>query len=104
MQGNAKARIEGALNHPLAMNFKDARCGETAHQRLPHFGRIGTGLRRKHQRLRHRCNVECHNDLIGHFAGLTVAVAADQCDVFAQQIEQRFDVVKRRLRAANHGR
>src|SRR5450830_1724656 len=41
VQIDAKARIEGALDHAFAVYFKDLRRGKATHQRLTHLGRIG---------------------------------------------------------------
>ena len=64
---------------------------------LTHLGRIGPGLGRQQQRLADRLDGQRDDDLIGDLAGLPVAVAADQGDVFAHQIEQRPDRVERLL-------
>jgi hypothetical protein len=40
--------------------------------------------------------------LVGHLGGLAVAVAADQGDVLAHQVEQRLDGLERLLGAADH--
>src|SRR5690606_25632016 len=39
VQLDAEARVEGALDHALAVHLEDARVGEAAHQRLAHLGR-----------------------------------------------------------------
>ena len=59
-------------------------------------------LRGEHQRLADRRDVQRHDDLVGDLGGLAVAVAADQRDVLAHQLEQRLDAFERRLRAADH--
>ncbi|SOZ36500.1 hypothetical protein CBM2605_A280091 [Cupriavidus neocaledonicus] len=104
VQLDAEARIEGALDHAVAVHFQDARRGETAHQRLAHLGRIGTGLGREQQRFGHGLDVQRDDDLVGHLGGLAVAVAAHQRDVLAHQLEQRLDLVEGLLRAADHDR
>ena len=102
VQLDAEARVEGALDHPLAMHLEDARRGEATHQRLAHLGRVGAGLGREHQRLGHRLDVERHDDLVGDLGGLAVAVAADQRDVLAHQLEQRLYPLERGLGPADH--
>ena len=87
VQRNPESRVECALDHALAVNFENAAGSEAPHQRLPDFSRISTGLRRKDKRLTDGCYVERYDDLVGDFAGLTVAIAADQCDVLAHQLE-----------------
>ena len=64
------------LDHALAMHFEDARCGQPAHQRLPHLGRIGAGLGGEHQRLGDRLDGQRHDDLVGDLRRLADAVAA----------------------------
>ena len=102
VQRDAETRVEGPLDHALAMHFQNAAGRETAHQRLAHLGRVGASLAGKQQRLAHRGNVERDDDLVRHLGGLAVAVAADQCDVLANQFEQRLDAVKNRLWSADH--
>ena len=68
VQLDAEARVEGALDHALAVHFEDARGGEAAHQRLAHLGRVGAGLRREHQRLADRLDVQRDDDLVGDLA------------------------------------
>src|SRR5215203_3030412 len=41
VQLDAEARIEGALDHALAMHFENARGGEPAHQGLPDLDWVG---------------------------------------------------------------
>lgn len=36
VQFDAQARVERALDHPLARNFEHTRGSEPTHQRLPH--------------------------------------------------------------------
>ena len=98
VQPDAKARIEGALDHPLAVHLEDAARREAAHQRLAHLGRVGAGLAREQQRLADRGDVERDDDLVGDLGGLAVAVAADERDVLAHLLEQRPDVLEDRLR------
>ena len=97
VQLDAEARLEVALDHPLAMHFEDARIGEAAHQRLAHPRRVGAGLGREQQRLADRLDGQRDDDLVGDLGGLAVAVAADQRDVLAHQLEQRLDLVEGRL-------
>jgi hypothetical protein len=104
VQLDPEAGVEGTVDHPLAMHFQDARAGEAAHQRLAHLGRIGAGLGGEHQRLGHGLDIERHDDLVRDLGGLPVAVAADQGDVLAHQLEQRLDLVECGLRAADHDR
>ena len=73
VQFDAETGIEGALDHALAMHFEDARGGETAHQRLPHLGRVGAGSRGEQQRLADRLDRQCDDDLVGDLGGLPVA-------------------------------
>ncbi len=40
MQLNAKAGVEGTLDHAFTVNLKDSRRGESSHQRLSHLGRV----------------------------------------------------------------
>ena len=95
VQLDPEAGIEGALDHPLAVHLEDAGAGEPAHQRLPHLRRVGSGLGGEQQRLGHRLDGERHDDLVGDLGGLAVAVAADQRDVLAHQLEQRLDLARR---------
>ncbi len=44
VQLDAEPGVEGALDHPFAVDFEDAGGGKPAHQRLAHLGRIGAGL------------------------------------------------------------
>jgi hypothetical protein len=69
-----------------------------------HLGRVGAGLAGEHQRLAHRGDVQRDDDLVGHLGGLAVAVAADQRDVLAHQLEQRLDALERGFGAADHDR
>ena len=57
MQLDAKARVEGALRHALAVHFENARRCEATHQRPAHVLRVGTRTRREQQRfaMRDRC-------------------------------------------------
>src|SRR5476649_1474267 len=102
VQLDAKARIEGALDHPLAVHFEDARGREAAHQRRAHLRRIGAGLAGEDQGLAHRRDVQRDDDLIGYFAGLSVAVLADEGDVLAHQFEERLHPGKAFAGAADH--
>jgi hypothetical protein len=104
VQFDAEARVEGALDHALAMHFEDLRRCEATHQRLTHARRIGAGLGGKQQRLGHGLDVQRHDDLVGHLGGLAVAVAADQRDVLAHQFEQRPDLLEHRRVATDHDR
>ena len=99
VQFDAEARLESALDHALAMHFENARGGKAAHQRLPHLGRIGAGLRCEHQRFADRLDGQRHDDLVGDLGGLAVAVAADQRDVLAHLVEHRLHGVEARARA-----
>ena len=65
VQLDAEARVEGALDHALAVHLEDARAGEAAHQRLAHLGRIGAGLGGEQQRLGHRLDGQRDDDLVG---------------------------------------
>jgi hypothetical protein len=47
---DAEARIEGPLDHPLAMHLKNLRGCEAAHQRLANSRRIGARLGGEKQR------------------------------------------------------
>ncbi len=102
VQVDAKARLESALDHALAVHFENARRRKAAHQRLTHLGRIGPGLAGEQQRLGHGLDVERDDDLVGHLAGLPVAIAADQSDVLAHEFEQGLDLVEHLLLAAHH--
>ena len=84
------------------MYLEDARIGEAAHQRLANLGRVGTGLGGQQQRLAHRLDGQRDDDLVGHLGDLAVAVAADQGDVLAHQLEQWPDLVEGGLAAADH--
>ena len=84
------------------MHFQNFRRREAAHQGLAHTRRVGAGAGGKQQRLGHRFDVECHDDLVGHLGGLAVTIAADQRDVLAHQLEQRLDAFKHGFRAADH--
>ena len=77
VQIDAKAWIECALDHTFAVHFKDLRRGEAAHQRFTHLGRVGAVFRGEQQRFSHRLDVQCDDDLVRHFGGLAVAVAAE---------------------------
>ena len=103
VQLDAEAGLEVALDHPLAVHLEDARVGEAAHQRLAHAHRIGAGLGRKQQRLADRLDRRGDDDLVGDLARLAVAVAADQRDVLAHQLEERLDLVERVLAAHHDG-
>ncbi len=48
-------------------------------------------LRREQQRLADRLDVQRDDDLVRDLRGLAVAVAADERDVLAHQLEQRLD-------------
>jgi hypothetical protein len=74
VQLDAEARVEGALDHALAVHFEDARGGEAAHQRLPHLGRIGAGLGGEEQRFGDRLDGQRDDDLVGDLGDLAVAV------------------------------
>ena len=50
----------------------------------------------------HGLDVERHDDLVGHLAGLAAAVVADQGDVLAHQRKQGLHCVEGCLRAAHH--
>ena len=71
---------------------------------MPHFGRIGAGARREQEGLANRLDGQCDDDLVGDLGRLAVAVAADQCDVLAHQIEERFDLGEGALGSADHDR
>jgi hypothetical protein len=98
VQLDAKARVEGALDHPLAVHLEDAARGEAAHQRLAHLGRVGAGAAREQQRLADRGDVEGDDDLVGDLGRLPVADAADEGDVLAHLLEQRPDALEHRRR------
>ena len=75
-----------------------------------HAGRYGgpakhhaqyAGLAGKQQRFTHGGDVERHNDLIGHFTGLAVAVATDQGDVLTHTLQQRQQLLHRSRHDAN---
>src|SRR5437867_4584950 len=104
MQLDAKARIEGALHHALAVYFEYARGGEAAHQRRTHLGGVRPHPGGKEQRLAHRLDVERNDDLVRHFAGLAVTVATYQRHVLAHEIEKRLHLFERVFRAAHHDR
>ena len=104
MQLDAKARIERALHDPLAVHFQDPRRREATHQRQSHLRGIGAGLRRKQQRLADCFDVQRDDDLVRHLRRLAITVAADERDVLAHQLEQRFYFREGRLAAADHDR
>ena len=84
------------------MHFQDFGCGESAHQRLAHPRRVGAGFGGEQQRLGHRLDGQSHDDLVGDLGRLAVAVAANQRNVFAHQLEQRLEAFERFLRPADH--
>ena len=86
------------------MHFQDPRRREATHQRQAHLRGIGACLRRKQQRLADCFDVQRDDDLVSHLGRLAVAVAADQRDVLAHQLKQRFQLRKDRLAAADHDR
>src|SRR5215471_2606898 len=88
MQLDPEARVEGSLDHPLAVHFEYPRRRKPAHQRLPHLGRVGAGARCEEQRLADRLDRQGDDDLVGNLCRLAVAVAADQRDVLAHQFEE----------------
>ena len=102
VQANAKARGKGALDHALAVHLQDARGGKAAHQGLAYLGRVSSGLAGKQQGFAHGSNIQGHNDLVGHLAGLTVAIAPDQGDVLAHELKQGSQALERGKRAAHH--
>ncbi|CAM5587583.1 hypothetical protein SSTU70S_03743 [Stutzerimonas stutzeri] len=104
MQADAEARIEGALDHALAVHFENLRAGEPTHQRFAHLGRVGAVLGSEQQRLGHRLDVQRDDDLVGHLGGLAVAVAADAGDVLAHPLEQRQGALEGIRAAADHDR
>jgi len=104
VQSDAKARVEGALDHAFAMHFQNFRRRKTAHQCLPHAGRVRAGFGCKQQRLGHGLNVQRHDDLVGYFGRLPVAIAADQRDVFAHQLENCLDALEHSFGPADHDR
>ena len=102
VQADAEARVEGALDHALAVHFEDLRTGETAHQCLAYLGWIGAVLGGKQQGLGHRLNVQGDDDLVGHLGGLAVAVATDAGDVLAHGLQQRQGALEGVRAAADH--
>jgi len=101
-----KAGIESALDHALAVHFEyGAKPQKAAHQRLAHLGRgrrlpwMQTPALRSPPRCLSATMIWLHN-----LAGLAVAVAADQRDVLAHQLEHRLDLFECRLRSAYHDR
>ena len=102
VQVDTEARIEGALDHALAVHFQDlGRCKAT-HQRFTHFGRVGAVFGGEQQRFGHRLDVQRNDDLVGHLGGLAIAIAAYQGDVFAHALEQRQRAFERLRFAADH--
>ena len=102
MQGDAKTRRKCAFDHSLTMHFKYPRCCKTTQQRLPHGGRVGTGLGGKDQSLAYGGDVQGYDNLVGNLAGLAVAVATYASDVFTHQLKQRADAIKHRRITAHH--
>ena len=89
VQADPESRLEGPLDHPLPVQLEDPAVGKSAHQGRPDLRRIGAGLRGEQQGLTHRLDGQRHDDLVGHLAGLAVAVAPDQDDVLAHELEDR---------------
>ena len=104
MKRNSEAGLEIALDHALAVDLKNTRRGESAHQRLANASRIGAGLGSEHQRLAYRLDRQGDDDLVGDLGRLSVAIAADKGDVLAHEREDRLDPLERALGAANHDR
>jgi hypothetical protein len=104
VQLDAKARLECALDHALAMHFENAAGRETTHQRLAHTRRVGTGLGGEQQRFGHGFDVQRDDDLVGHLRGLAVAIAADERDVLAHRLEQRLHALEGGFITADHDR
>jgi hypothetical protein len=75
------------IRSPCTSRIFDRR--EPAHQRLADLGRIGAAPGSEQQRLSDRLDVQRDDDLVGDLRRLTVAVAADERDVLAHQLEQR---------------
>ena len=89
MQFDAKARIERALDHALAVQFENARRRKPAHQGLAHLRWIGAAPGREQQRFADRLDGQRHDDLVCDLAGLTRAVVADKRDVLAHELFQQ---------------
>lgn len=70
MQLDAKAWIECALDHAFSVHLEDTRSCKATHPGLAHPGRIGPHLGREQQRFADRFDVQRHDDLLGHLAGL----------------------------------
>ena len=98
--GFEEARLEVALEHPFAVHVQDARIGEPAHQRLAHARGVRTGPGCEQQRLAHRLDGQRHDDLVGNLRCLPIAVAADQRDVLAHQLEGRPELHQKHLHLA----
>ena len=95
VQLDPEARVECALDHALAVHFEDARCRKAAEQRLPNPGVISARLLGKDECLGDGFNRQRHDDLVGGLARLARPVLADERDVLAQQIEERFCPLER---------
>ena len=89
------SKLRLTIRSPWTSRMRDD--GEAAHQRLPYLGRIRPGLGGEQQRLADRLDGQRDDDLVGDLGGLAVAVAADQRDVLAHQLEQRLDLLERRF-------
>ncbi|OIQ82618.1 hypothetical protein GALL_355820 [mine drainage metagenome] len=102
MQIDAEARIEGALDHALAVHFEHARRREAAHQRGAHPFRVGSGAAGEQQRFGHRFDVQRDDDLVGDLGRLPGAAGADQRDVATHALEQRAHAREGLVAAAAH--
>src|SRR5918994_993697 len=102
VQLDAEARIEGALDHALAVQLEDARAGEAAHERLAHLGRVRPRLGGEEQRFADGLDGQRHNDLVGDLRGLAITVAADESDVLAHELEQGLHLFEGALGPADH--
>jgi hypothetical protein len=102
MQPDAEPRLEGPLDHPLAVQLHDAAAGKPSHQGLANFRRVGPRLGCERERLRRSDYVHRHRYLVGDFAGLPRPVIADEHDVLAHQLEIRLHAVEDFLLPADH--
>src|SRR5262249_55047065 len=78
MQRDPEAGLEVALDHALAVDLEDARRRESAHQRLAHASRIGTGLGSEEKRLADRLDSQSRRFLACHPGSLSLPCSSDQ--------------------------
>ena len=100
----SEARIEGALDHPLAVHFQNLRGGKAAHQRFAHLGRIGAGLGGEQQRFGHGLDVQRDDDLIGDLGVCPSPLPPTSVMFLPISLEQRLDLLERAFAAAHHDR